>query len=100
MRNIHQIMRMVSVLCLLALPLQAQEEGMTLEDFLKAAENDDNLQEQIAESAELFDVNDDNKISLNEVIQATKGLTSVPDNIYTETEKNRPLQMKFLKHGG
>ena len=96
MRNIHQIMRMVSVLCLLALPLQAQEEGMTLEDFLKAAENDDNLQEQIAESAELFDVNDDNKISLNEVIQATKGLTSVPDNIYTETEK-KEMETYFLQ---
>lgn len=73
------------------------EDGINFEDFLKEAENDSSFIEQSTERLKLIDVNNDGKISYNEITNVANASIELNQSDYAKelTDMNEELIKSF-----
>lgn len=81
----RSILYTLTVMHLLAKPCLGQETfSMTFDDFMKEAENDSSFIEQSTERLKLIDVNNDGKISYNEITNVANASIALNQSDYTK----------------
>lgn len=89
---------MMFLLCFLTKTGQSIEiEGMRFEDFIAEMEKDNDFQEQFAERLKLIDINNDGKISNNEITNVADAATDLDKGDYTKelSDMNEELIKAF-----